>query len=103
MSKEKFLELNLVRHGSCTRCGDCCKKVEFEIPNLWVGGRCRLLLGDECVVWGSDECPNVCRDFPLGTEDYLFKKWLRGERLDFKPLLPNCPFWFEIEESSTWR
>lgn len=91
-------ERMLVRHGECTYCGDCCRIEEFKIPNLWRNGKCIYLSGNGCTVWGTDKCPEICRRFPLGTENYLLRKLAQMERLDFKPLLPNCPFWFEVVE-----
>lgn len=88
--------MSLVRHGECICCGDCCRIEEFKIPMLWKDGKCVHLEDDECTVWDTDECPEVCKRFPVGIETYILRKLERGERLDFKPLLPNCPFGFEV-------
>ena len=89
----------VVRHGECNRCGDCCRIEQFKIPKLWKDGKCIYLEDDECTVWGTDKCPEICERFPLGTENYLLKKLARRERSDFHPILPNCPFWFEVLRS----
>ena len=95
--------MRLIRHGECIRCGDCCRIGEFSIPNLWKDGKCIYLSGNECTVWDTDKRPEVCIRFPLGTEDYILNK-LKGvtemsDTVDFKPLLPNCTFWFEVLRS----
>jgi len=98
---EGFFKLKLMRYGNCIHCGDCCRIAEFDIPDLWRNGRCVYLSDNVCTVWDTDRLPQVCRDFPIGKERYIIRKWLEGRALDFKPLLPNCPFWFSVEANTT--
>ena len=86
----------IVRHGECSRCGDCCCTEVFKIPRLWKDGECVYLEGNKCTVWDTPECPEECKKFPSGMEDHILKKLGTGERLDFTPLLPSCSFWFEV-------
>lgn len=89
------LSVKLVRFGICNQCGDCCRVEELKIPWLWDGEKCKYLEGNTCTVWGTDKLPWYCETWPRGTENIIKEKLQKGERLDFKPLLPNCPFWFE--------
>ena len=91
---KRRIKVKLVRHGECNRCGDCCRVEELKIPWLWDGEKCIYLEGNTCTVWGTDKLPWYCRLFPQGTEHIIEEKMLRGERLDFKSLLPNCTFRF---------
>ena len=91
--------MKVIRHGNCNRCGECCRNEEFKIPGLWKDGRCIFLDGNECSVRGSDKRPRVCKEFPTGRENFLIEKLEKGEKkLDFKPLLSKCTFWFEVAE-----
>ena len=90
------LTMRLIRYGECVRCGDCCRTEEFKIPLLWRNGKCIYLKGNDCTVWDTDKRPKICKDFPMGGENVILEKLALGKRLDFKPLLPNCTFWFEV-------
>lgn len=89
-------QVKLIRRGECNHCTDCCRVEEFKVPNLWRSGKCVYLRGNECTVWGTDKRPEVCKNFPEGWENYILDKFKKGVPLDFKPLLPNCSFWFEV-------
>ena len=86
----------LIRYGECNRCGECCRTEEFKIPALWKNGKCKYLEGNKCIIDARKMNPSACSSFPTGREDYILKKLAKGERLDFRPLLPSCTFWFEM-------
>ena len=86
----------LIRYGECTRCGDCCRSKEFLMPEFWENGKCKHLKDNECVLHGTDKYPLECLLFPTGRETYILFQLADRKRVDFRGVLPNCPFEFEL-------
>lgn len=97
-----------VRKGECKKCGKCCMYDRITVPHatpeekeyyskraaqLWevddgfviiIHNRCPYLAEDNtCSIYGTDEYPKVCRNYPAD-EESLF--------------IEDCGFYFEIDE-----
>ena len=92
----KKVVAKLIRYGECNRCGDCCRSEEFKMPEFWEDGKCKYLEGNKCVIDIRTINPLECSLFPTGRETYILKQLVRAKRIDFRGVLPNCPFEFEL-------